>query len=661
MIFNCKDKLMKNFIVTVLLCCTFALAYGAVYFTGDSEKNPITYRCGEEIVFKISLVEDGEPLAGVPVSWNLFGEDGKRGKGTAVSDPDEPLTIRTSLDKPGFVYVEVTAMDKDGKPLSGALPLSISAGADVDKICQTVPEPEDFDKFWAKQKKRLAAVPMEVKLTPEKSRFPNVDCWQFEIKSVGKYPATGYISMPGNAKPGSLKAKVFFYGYGFGSNPMRDEFAADGALVLSVSQQGLPQGKDHQFYVDQSRGAYRGFCFRNNGDARNNDFIMMILRDLRAVQYLKTRPEWNKKDIYINGESMGALQSIHVAALEPAVNELDITIPWCANLGGVTAGRFAGWRPPYTPALNYFDIVNQAKRIKCPVKIGIGLGDRICPASGQFAMFNAMKCDRTLTAAQTGGHRKASPGAEKYSIEAKAQKRGLSTPGKDYKMQKRACRPTPRLEQDSYDWYERHQFCKSRSKQRRADLIFIGDSITHFWETLHGGPVWNKYFRGQNVFNLGYGYDRTPNVLWRLQNGEFEGQSPAVAVLNIGTNNFKTTQAYPGDTPEDTADGIEEIVKTLRSMSPQSRIIVMAVFPRMADSHRENVIKLNGLLKKRLTGRKNVIFLDLTKDFMTPDGRRNEKFFRDDAHLTNAGYEVWIKGLMPFISKYVNTDTARED
>ncbi len=410
---------MKKLLIGVLLGCVSALFAGSVYFKGDSEKNPLSYRCGEEIVFKISLFEDDKPLAGIPVQWNLFSEDGKHDKGNAVSDPAEPLTIRTRLVKPGFVYVEAQAMGADGKPLKGALPLSISAGADVKKIRQTVPEPEDFDAFWTKQKKRLETVPMEISLTPVKSRFSNVDSWMFELKSVGEYPATGYLSMPKEAKPESLKAKVFFYGYGFGANPPMDQFAAEGALVLSVSQQGLPQGKDHQFYVDQSKGAYKGFCFRNNGDAENNDFIMMILRDLRAVQYLKSRPEWNGKDIYVNGESMGALQSVHVAALEPAVSELDITIPWCANLGGVTAGRFGGWRPGYTGALNYIDIVNQAKRIKCPVRIGIGLGDRICPASGEFAMFNAMKCDRTLTAQQSGGHRKASPDAKKYTISAK--------------------------------------------------------------------------------------------------------------------------------------------------------------------------------------------------------------------------------------------------
>ena len=207
----------KKTITALLFYTAVSLFAGTVYFAGDSEKSPLAYRCGEEIVFRISLVEDGKPMKGVPIRWNLFGEDGKRQKGNAVSDPEKPLIIRTSLSKPGFVYLEAKAMDANGKALKGALPLCISAGADVEKIRQTVPEPKDFDAFWTKQKARLKAVPMEVKLTPVPTTRKNVDCWMFEIKSVGEYPATGYLSMPKNAKPGSLKAVVNVYGYGFGS------------------------------------------------------------------------------------------------------------------------------------------------------------------------------------------------------------------------------------------------------------------------------------------------------------------------------------------------------------------------------------------------------------------------------------------------------------
>lgn len=216
-------------------------------------------------------------------------------------------------------------------------------------------------------------------------------------------------------------------------------------------------------------------------------------------------------------------------------------------------------------------------------------------------------------------------------------------------MSKRSCTPVPRFEVDSYDWNERNRFCREQALRQHADVVFIGDSITHFWETKHGGPVWEKYFKGKNVMNLGFGWDRTPNVLWRLGHGHFAGQTPKLVVLNIGTNNLAGTEAYPGDLPEEAADGIEAVIDLLLHLSPNSHIISMAVFPRGEAEFQDKVRELNRILEKRLAGRDSVTFLNLTAAFSKADGTRNEDCFRDGAHLTHAGYEVWADALRPYL------------
>ena len=221
---------------------------------------------------------------------------------------------------------------------------------------------------------------------------------------------------------------------------------------------------------------------------------------------------------------------------------------------------------------------------------------------------------------------------------------------------KRSCTPVPRFEVDSYDWNERHQFCQERAIREHADVIFIGDSITHFWEDKHGGPVWEKYFKGKSVMNIGYGWDRTPNVLWRLDHGEFANQSPKLLVLNIGTNNFAKTVAYPGDEPEDVADGICAVIAKIHELSPSTHILDMAVFPRIEPSHCDKVPVLNRILKERLAGVDYVTFLDITASFMNPDGTRNNAYFRDGAHLTNEGYEVWADALRPYLKRFADMD-----
>ena len=122
--------------------------------------------------------------------------------------------------------------------------------------------------------------------------------------------------------------------------------------------------------------------------------------------------------------------------------------------------------------------------------------------------------------------------------------------------------PVPGFEKDSYDWPERHAVKLAWVKENRADVIFFGDSLTHFWTAEngegHSEGLWQELFSGEKVLNLGYGYDRTQNVLWRIANGEVANQDPKMIVVNIGTNQFSISPNYDGDTPETAVAGIRE-------------------------------------------------------------------------------------------------------
>ena len=107
--------------------------------------------------------------------------------------------------------------------------------------------------------------------------------------------------------------------------------------------------------------------------------------------------------------------------------------------------------------------------------------------------------------------------------------------------------PVSRLEQDLYDWFARHHAELDLQKQMRPDVVMIGDSITHFWSgppeaTVQNGPAaWQSVFKGMSVLTMGFRWDRTQNVLWRLRQGEFEGLHPGWVVIEIGTNNLTAT------------------------------------------------------------------------------------------------------------------------
>ena len=89
------------------------------------------------------------------------------------------------------------------------------------------------------------------------------------------------------------------------------------------------------------------------------------------------------------------------------------------------------------------------------------------------------------------------------------------------------------------DWWSRRHADKMKLVQAGGErIVFLGDSITHFWEGA-GKDVWKKYFaRGRyKALNLGFSADRTEHVLWRISNGEFDGYVAKAIVLMIGTNN----------------------------------------------------------------------------------------------------------------------------
>ena len=164
-----------------------------------------------------------------------------------------------------------------------------------------------------------------------------------------------------------------------------------GQLVLRINAHGQELGRDEAYYKEffesiKSRGYSYAFDPEQNKDPENCFFNGMVLRVLRAMEYLKSRPEWNGKDLIAAGGSQGGLQTMWAAALDPDVTVALPSITWCCDLAGASKdGRLTGpWRLKYVPELDYYDPVFMAKRIKtAEVKIQrAGLGDYTCPPSG---------------------------------------------------------------------------------------------------------------------------------------------------------------------------------------------------------------------------------------------------------------------------------------
>jgi lysophospholipase L1-like esterase len=215
--------------------------------------------------------------------------------------------------------------------------------------------------------------------------------------------------------------------------------------------------------------------------------------------------------------------------------------------------------------------------------------------------------------------------------------------------------PVPALEQDSYDWYARLHAVLYVQKQIQPRVVLIGDSITHFWagaplaNHVNGPIAWQRVFGKLPTLNLGFGWDRTQNVLWRLRHGELDNLSPRWIVLNIGTNNFVSTANARANTPEETVEAIAAICTELHQRSAHSRILLMSIFPRgasPADPIRKPIDATNRLLQERFANDRIVKVLDLTRHFLAPDGSIPAELMPDQVHPSERGYQIWADALI---------------
>ncbi len=399
-------KQLLTITMALLMSATLPAFAEDLAFIGTTDKNPLLYDCNEKMTFTVTLVDRANnnlPVTGRTLKWSRKGDDGKQESGTATSD--QPLVVSTSIDRPGFVRLIVNVLDENGKTVSGDKhKFDGGAGAAVDQI-KGEPLPANFNAFWDNEIKTLYDTPYEVTLTPVDSK-PGIKAFKFSITTFpGEAPATGILGYPEDAEPGSLPITVNVVGYGFGRYWVNENEIRRGRLFAVFARQGEDPIREKDYYTNLQKNELKGFAFRNNTDLRKNDFYQMLIRDVRALQYLKSRPEWNKRGIFVGGGSMGGFQAIGLAALDHDVTSIQANIAWVCDLAGVSKHqRMGGWRPAYTDILAYFDTANLATRVKCPVTMQIGLGDYVCPPSGEMVLFHNLKCQKELTARQNGGH-----------------------------------------------------------------------------------------------------------------------------------------------------------------------------------------------------------------------------------------------------------------
>lgn len=197
-----------------------------------------------------------------------------------------------------------------------------------------------------------------------------------------------------------------------------------------------------------------------------------------------------------------------------------------------------------------------------------------------------------------------------------------------------------------------HESFLARGKEGPIGVLFLGDSITQGWTK--APHIWEAYYGKMQPANFGIGGDQTQHVIWRIANGELDGISPKVVVLMLGTNNTAT------HTAEQIAAANRKIVAMIRAKLPETKVLVLAVFPRGARKDAAGKITeaaitdaakrmaiidgVNADLAKLDDG-KTVRFLNINEVFVGQDGKIPFALMPDQLHPNAAGYQLWADAM----------------
>lgn len=209
-------------------------------------------------------------------------------------------------------------------------------------------------------------------------------------------------------------------------------------------------------------------------------------------------------------------------------------------------------------------------------------------------------------------------------------------------------RPVKQYRSKNYDWNYRHQQELKMNKANPPKIVFLGNSITHYWggepefsKTQRGEDSWEKYFAPHGVRNFGFSWDRIENVLWRVYHGELDGYQAKQILINIGTNNL----AYNSD--KEIIAGLKLLMGAVKQRQPQAEILMIGIYPRKGGEKR--VVELNKKIV-RLCGMENVNYANPGVKLLDENGKVIESLFQDGRlHPNAAGYKILAKALEPYL------------
>jgi cephalosporin-C deacetylase len=391
---------------------------GTVRVQVSPNRDDWTYRTGESVEFSVLVLRDGRPVPGASVRYELGPETLPAAEKKTIAVPEQGLTIKAAgLKDPGFLRL-VAYAEVDGKIYRGLA----TAGFDPEKIRPSVEEPKDFDDFWNLGKAALAKLPIDARLTPmPELSTATVNVYHVNLQNIGA-EITGTSRLYGILAEPKAEGKypALLSVPGAGVRPYRGvvDLAEKGLITFQIGIHGMPVNLETSVYDSLRAAGLSGYQFFNLDNKERYYYRRVYLGALRANDFLTSLPKWDGKNLVVWGGSQGGALSIVTAALDERVKGLSAAYPALSDTTGYMFGRAGGWphmfrsdskesghrTPEKLRTMQYYDVVNFARRLRVPGFYTWGFNDETCPPTSTFASYNVITAPKKLLLALETGH-----------------------------------------------------------------------------------------------------------------------------------------------------------------------------------------------------------------------------------------------------------------
>ena len=344
------------------------------------------YGRGERAGWTVTLPEGAAPG---PYRYALRRNNKEEIRSGELDLSSGQATVETVERDPAMLFLEIRG--------GAGRPRTFGAAVDPRGLRPVVPRPNDFDAFWKGKLAALRAIPENPVLTPGESDRPGVEYATIAMDHVNGTHVTGQIARP--TTPGKHPAVLVLL---WASppypvqKPWVTDLASKGWLALNIEPHDVVPNGPPSYYQGLSP-EIKNYASIGRDDREKSYFVEMILRDVRAVDYLSKLPDWDGKTLVVMGTSMGGQQSLCVAGLHPKITHLIVNEPAGCDMNAGLHGRQQGYpsfnvaEPRTMEAARYVDPINFAPRIRATSLVAMGFTDDVAPPAGIWTAFNLIR------------------------------------------------------------------------------------------------------------------------------------------------------------------------------------------------------------------------------------------------------------------------------